>query len=40
MKLIRERERWYENAYFYAIVIVVLFGLILAAIVDIAATKI
>jgi hypothetical protein len=40
MKLLRNRERWYENAYFYAIVIVVLFGLILVAIVDFAATRI
>ena len=40
MKLLRNRDRWYENAYFYAIGIVVLFLLILAAIVKFAATTV
>jgi hypothetical protein len=40
MKLLRRPDRWYENAYFYAIVIVVLFGLALVAIIDFTATRI
>jgi hypothetical protein len=40
MKLLPNRERWYENAYFYAIVIVVLFGLMLVVIVDLTAARI
>jgi hypothetical protein len=40
MKLLRNPDRWYENAYFYAIVIVALFGLMLVAIFSFTATRI
>ena len=40
MKLLRNPDRWYENAYFYAIVIVALFGATVVAIGVYAAMKI